>query len=114
CIERILQNRDDVPISDRPPFDRCQCLTIRGVWEMDILRRHPQQHLSGTPQLAELLKDELDHLLQPAIRIKTEADMPIPGVADRRGDPQLATPVSNSLMLPFMPSSSRSFGRHGS
>ena len=57
---------------------------------MDILRCHPQQHLAGAAELTELLKDKPDHVLQSPIRIKTETDMPIPGVADRRGNPQFA------------------------
>ncbi len=91
--------------------------------------RHPQQYLAGTAEFTELLKDEPDHLLQPPIRAEAEADVPIPGVTDRTREPQLAAlafdraasyirdrmiPSSNSLMLPFIPSNRRSFGRHGS
>jgi hypothetical protein len=38
----------------------------------------------------ELLEHQPDHLLQASIRIEAEADVPVPGVADRDRDPQLA------------------------
>ena len=57
---------------------------------MDILRCHPQQHLAGAAQLTELLEHQPDYLLQPPIRIEAETDVPVPGVADRDRDPQLA------------------------
>ena len=57
---------------------------------MDVLRRHPQQYLAGAAEVAELLKDKPDHLLQPPIRIETKADVPVPSVPDRTRDPQLA------------------------
>jgi hypothetical protein len=63
---------------------------------MDVLGRHPQQRLAGTPELTELLEDEPDHLLQPAIGIEAETDMAVPGIADRRRDPQLAAPCLRS------------------
>src|SRR5206468_11450237 len=81
-IEGILQNRDDITIPDWPPFELCQRPAVRGVGKVDVLRRHPQQHLAGAPEFTKLLKDKPDHLLQPPIRIKAEADVPIPGVAD--------------------------------
>jgi hypothetical protein len=40
----------------------------------------------------EFVKDKPDHLLQPPIWIDAETEMPIPGVAGRRKDPQLAAP----------------------
>jgi hypothetical protein len=48
---------------------------------MDVLRRHPQQDLTGAAQLTKLLKDEPNHLLQSAIGIEAETDLTIPGVA---------------------------------
>jgi hypothetical protein len=42
--------------------------------------------LAGAAEFTELVKDKPDHLLQPPIWIEAEIDMPIPGVADRRGD----------------------------
>ena len=59
---------------------------------MDILRGHPQQNLAGAAELPELLKDEPDHLLQPAIRIEVKTDMAVPDIADWRRDSQLAAP----------------------
>ena len=55
--------------------------------------------VKSTAEQAELLKHEPNHLLQPAIRIKAETDIPIPGVADRRRDPQLATTRLRSCRL---------------
>jgi hypothetical protein len=52
----------------------------------DMARRNP------LGAVAEFVKDKPDHLLQPLIRIDAETEMPIPGVADRRRDPQLAAP----------------------
>src|SRR6202049_3687429 len=89
-IEGILQNRDDVAIPDWPPLERCQRPAVRRVGKMDVMRCHPQQHLAGAAEFTELVKDKPDHLLQPPIWIEAETDMPIPGVADRRGDLQLA------------------------
>src|SRR5438552_1431725 len=90
-IEGILQNRDDVAIPDWPPFERCQRPAVRRIGKVDVLRRHPQQHLAGAAEFTKLLKDKPDHPLQPLIRIEAEADVPVPGVADRTRDPQLAT-----------------------
>src|ERR1044071_2054375 len=40
----------------------------------------------------ELLENEPDHLLKPAIRVECEADMPVPCVADGDRDPELTAP----------------------
>src|SRR6266699_2619350 len=98
-IEGILQNRDDVTIPDWPPFERCQRPAVRRVGKVDVLRRHPQQHLAGAPEFTELLKDKPDHLLQPPIRIEAEANVPVPSVTDWTRDPQLAAPGLRSCCL---------------
>src|SRR5262245_41029695 len=98
-IEGILQNRYDVTIPDWPPFERCQRPAVRRVGKVDVLRRHPQQHLAGAPEFTELLKDKPDHLLQPPVRIEAEADVPVPSVTDWTRDPQLAAPGLRSCRL---------------
>src|SRR5262249_23249136 len=62
-IEGVLENRDDVAISDRSPLERRQCLAVRRVGKVDVLGGHPQQDLPGAAELPELLEDEPDHLL---------------------------------------------------
>ena len=98
-IEGVLENRDDIAIPDRPPLERRQRPAIRRIGKVDVLRRHPQQHLAGAAQLTELLEHQPDHLLQPSIRIEAEADVPVPGVADRHRDPKLAAPRFRSYRV---------------
>lgn len=59
---------------------------------MDVLGCHPQQHLARAAELAELLEDKPDDLLQPSIGIKTETNMAVPAIADRCRDSQFASP----------------------
>src|SRR5260221_564837 len=89
-IKRVLENRNDIAIPDRPPLERRQRPAVRRIGKVDDLRRHPQQHLAGAAQFTELLEHQPDYLLQPPIRIETEADVPVPGIADRDRDSQLA------------------------
>ena len=96
---------------------------------MDALRQHRQQHLAGAAELAKAGEDQPDYLLYPAIGIEAEPDRAMPDIADRHADPQFAAarlgaggiehagPQHAEFELadaPFMPSSSRSFGRQGS
>ncbi len=62
-IERVLENRDDIAIPDRPPLERRQCPAVRRIGKVDVLGRHPQQHLAGAAQLTELLEHQPDYLL---------------------------------------------------
>ena len=75
-VEVVLENRDDIAIPDWPPSERYQ--RAARVGKVDVLRRHPLQHLPGATQL-----------LQPPIRIEAETHMPVPGVTNRDRDPQL-------------------------
>src|SRR5260370_30515965 len=63
---------------------------FRRIGKVDVLRRHPQQHLASAAKLPELLEHQPDHLLQPSIWIEAEADAPVPAIANRHREPQLA------------------------
>ena len=56
---------------------------------MDLVLGHRQQHLPRTTELAEPGEDQPDHLLDPLVGIKAEADLAMPDVANRNADPQL-------------------------
>ena len=85
-------------------------------------------HLPGTAKFPEALEDAAGDLPDAAIRIEAESDFPMRDIAYRYGNPEFTTaslgprrrPACasagtkfDSLMLPFIPKSNRSFGRHG-
>ncbi len=95
----------------------------------DAVGRERQQRLARAAELPEALEDQPDRLLETQVGIEAEAMVPAPEVADGHADAELAPlclrargiehprarrQSSNSLMLPFMPRRSRSFGRQGS
>ena len=48
-------------------------------------------HLSGTAKFAEALEDPAGDLLDAAIRIEAETDLPVPDKADRHGNPEFTS-----------------------
>jgi hypothetical protein len=88
-MERVLQQRDDIAVADRRPIERRHSLAVRRTREMHPLGLERQVHLPGAAQLAEALEDSAGDLLDPAIRIEAKADLPMPDVADRHGNPEL-------------------------
>ena len=47
-----------------------------------------QMHLPGAAQFAEALENPAGDFLDAAIRIEAQADLPMPDIADRHGDPE--------------------------
>src|SRR4051812_9145880 len=89
-IERVLEYRDHVAVADRRPVEGDQLLAVGRPRKVNALREHRQQDLACTAELAEADEDQPDHFLDPPVRIKAEADLAMPDVADRHADTQLA------------------------
>lgn len=85
-VERILQHRDHVAITNRRPVERDQSLAIRRARKMNLIGSHRKQDLSRAAQFAESRKDLVDRLLKPEIRIEIETDLAMPDIADGNAD----------------------------
>jgi hypothetical protein len=53
---------------------------------MHALDLERQMHLPGAAQFTEALENPAGDLLDAAIRIETQTDLPMPNIADRHGD----------------------------
>jgi len=124
-VEGVFEHRDHIAIANRRPVEGHQLLAVGGTREVDLIRRHRQQDLPRAPNSRNLAKIRC---------ITSEAASPDRGRGrshDARRSPigtlirssprralaraassmrARSTPSSNSLMLPFIPSRSRSFG----
>jgi hypothetical protein len=89
-IEWVLQHRYDTAVSDWGPIERGHPLAVRGPREMHLRGLQRQMHLAGTAKLAKALEDVAGDLLNTAIRIEAEANLTVPDIADRHGNPQFA------------------------
>src|ERR1700733_2861272 len=58
---------------------------------MDLFRFERQMHLPGVAKFAEALEDPAGDLLDAAIRIEAETDLPMPDKANRYGNPEFAS-----------------------
>ena len=91
----------------------------------DLLLPQPEMNLPDALELGELAKHQADRFADPQVRILLDPVMPDFDVANRDGEKQLAAPCllaqgleralaqkasSISLIVPFMPNRSRSFG----
>ena len=89
-IERVLEHRDHIAVTDRRPIEGNQLLAVGRPRKVDPLCEHRQQHLACAAELAKAGEDQPDDLLYPPVGVKTEADLAMPDIADRHADPQLA------------------------
>ena len=87
-MERVLQQGDDIAVADRRPVERCHFFAVGRAREMHSLGLESQMHLPGTAQFAEALENPAGDFLDPAIRIEAQADLPMPDIADRHGNPE--------------------------
>jgi hypothetical protein len=58
---------------------------------VDLFRFERQMHLPGAAKFAEALEDPAGDLLDAAIRIETETNLPMPDKANRHGNPELTS-----------------------
>jgi hypothetical protein len=91
-VKWILQQRDDIAISDWRPIERRHPLAVRRAREMHALDFERQMHLPGAAQFTEALENPAGDLLDAAIRIETQTDLPMPNIADRHGDSEFPSP----------------------
>jgi len=89
-VKRILEHRDDIAVADREPGEAGHAALIGRPREVDLIRRHRQQHLAGAAEFAEAGKDQPDHFLQPEIRIEPQACFAMPDIAKRHREAQFA------------------------
>src|SRR5271156_55215 len=75
-IEWVLQHRDDIAVADWRPVEGRHPLAVRWPRKMHLFCLERQMHLAGTAKFAEALKDPAGDLLNPAIRIEAETDLP--------------------------------------
>src|SRR5438270_79721 len=81
-MEGVLQQGDDIAVTDRRPIERRHSLAVGRTREMHPLGLERQVHLPGATQFAEALEDPAGDLLDPAIWIETQADLPMPDITD--------------------------------
>jgi hypothetical protein len=89
-VKRVLQSGDDVAVADWHPGEVGHAACVGGPWEVDLVSRHRQQHLTRAAQLAEASEDQLDHFLEADVRIEAKARFAMPNVAERNRQAQLA------------------------
>ena len=89
-VKRVLQQRDDIAITDWRPIERRHPLAIRRAREVHALDLESQMHLSGAAQLAEALENPARDFLDATIRIEAQTDLPMPDITDRHGDPEFS------------------------
>jgi len=83
CVERILENCDDVAITNRHPFEAGHAAFVGGPGEMDLISLHRKQYLARAAELPEAREDESDHFLEAQVRIKTKSHFAMPDVTER-------------------------------
>src|SRR3954453_5136354 len=87
-VERIFQDRDDAAITNRRPFEAHQLLAIGGARKVHLFSGQRQQYLACATVLTEAREDYTDCFLHPQVRIETQTEPAMPGVADRHADTQ--------------------------
>jgi hypothetical protein len=91
-VKRVLQYRDHVAIADRRPIQRDQLPAVRRARKMHLLAPKRQVDLTSASELAEAAEDLPNGLLHAGVRVKSQAELAMPSVADRHGDAQFAPP----------------------
>jgi hypothetical protein len=89
-VERVLQHRDNAAVPDGRPIEAHQLFAIGRSREVKLVSRHRQQYLACAAELAKASEDQSNRFLQAQIRIKPEADLAVPDVANGHADPQLS------------------------
>jgi len=91
-IERVLEHRDDVAVTNRVPLEAGELLSIRRPGKVDLVSDHRQMDLPCAAHFSEPSKDQTDRFLKALIGVKGQAIFAIPEVSDRDADPELAAP----------------------
>jgi hypothetical protein len=89
-MERVLQHRNDIAVSNWRPIERCHPLAVGRAREMQLLDLERQMHLAGAAEFAKAPEDLARDFLNPEIRIEAETNVSMPYVADWHGDPEFA------------------------
>ena len=90
-MEGVLQQRDHAAVPGRTPRKACHAPSVFGPGQVQLLAGQPEQDLSGTAQLPELVENDPDHLLHAPVGVESGDAVRFPDVADWHLDPQLAT-----------------------
>ena len=91
-IERVLEHRNDVAVTDQHPLERGHLLAVRGARKVDALGPERQMRLPSAAKLAKATEDQPDCFLYPDVGVETQPDLTMPNVAYRNRNPQLAPP----------------------
>jgi len=83
CVKWIVQNRNDVAIANRHPFEVRHPTFIGRPREVDLIDPHRKQHLPRTAEFAEAREDESDHFLEAQVRVKAKSEFAMPDIAER-------------------------------
>jgi len=84
-IEWVLQHRDDIAVAIGVQSNVVIRLPSDGRGKCTASALSAKMHLPGTARLMKALEDLAGDLLDAAIRIEVESDIPMPDITDRHG-----------------------------
>jgi hypothetical protein len=82
-VRWIVQNRNDVAIANRHPFEVRHPTFIGRPREVDLIGHHRKQHLPRTAEFAEAREDESHYFLKAQVGVKAKSEFAMPDVAER-------------------------------
>lgn len=128
-VHRVRQHVVQRVIDGCLPFDRAFAATLHNRWKENVLLPAPKQHLPDCLEFSEFAENEQDAVMDASIRVLLDTVVIRLHVANGDGQMEFARRAfwrmastdrcrkidnSISLMVPFIPSNSRSLGERGS